>query len=67
MLLPPTTLMGATLPLLARHFVRQGGGVGQRVGALYAVNTFGAVAGTFLASFFLLPGIGLSLTNAVAA
>nr|MBK7069761.1 fused MFS/spermidine synthase [Deltaproteobacteria bacterium] len=66
-LLPPTTLMGATLPLLARHFVRQGGGVGQRVGALYAVNTFGAVAGTFLAGFFLLPGIGLSLTNAVAA
>lgn len=66
-LLPPTTLMGATLPLLARHFVRQGGGVGQRVGALYAVNTFGAVAGTFLAGFFLLPGMGLSFTNAVAA
>jgi spermidine synthase len=65
-LLPPTTLMGATLPLLARHFVRQGGRLGQRVGALYAVNTFGAVAGTFLAGFFLLPGVGLAWTNAIA-
>ena len=65
-LLPPTTLMGATLPLLARHFVKQGGRVGQRVGALYAVNTFGAVAGTFLAGFFLLPGVGLAWTNAIA-
>ncbi len=65
-LLPPTTLMGATLPLLARHFVKQGGRLGQRVGALYAVNTFGAVAGTFLAGFFLLPGVGLAWTNAIA-
>lgn len=66
-LLPPTTLMGATLPLLAKHFIRQGGGIGQRVGALYATNTFGAVAGTFLAGFFLLPTMGLSFTNAAAA
>ena len=66
-LLPPTTLMGATLPLLAKHFVKQGGRLGQRVGALYSVNTFGAVAGTFLAGFFLLPGIGLAWTNALAA
>lgn len=66
-LLPPTTLMGATLPLLAKHFVKQGGRLGQRVGALYSVNTFGAVGGTFLAGFFLLPGIGLAWTNALAA
>ncbi len=65
-LLPPTTLMGATLPLLARHFVQRGGRLGQRVGALYAVNTLGAVAGTFLAGFILLPGLGLKVTNALA-
>jgi predicted membrane-bound spermidine synthase len=58
--------MGATLPLLTRHFVRQGGALGQRVGALYAVNTFGAVAGTFIAGFILLPGVGLNWTNAIA-
>jgi spermidine synthase len=66
-LLPPTICMGATLPLLTRHFVKRGGDLGQRVGALYAVNTFGAVAGTFSAGFVLLPGVGLRWTNAIAA
>ncbi|MDP3276058.1 MAG: fused MFS/spermidine synthase [Deltaproteobacteria bacterium] len=66
-LLPPTVLMGATLPLLTRHFVQRGGDLGQRVGALYAVNTFGAVGGTFAAGFLLLPNIGLRWTNASAA
>ncbi len=66
-LLPPTVLMGATLPLLTRHFVKRGGELGQRVGALYAVNTFGAVAGTLTAGFILLPGVGLRWTNAIAA
>lgn len=66
-LLPPTVLMGATLPLLTRHFVKKGGELGQRVGALYAVNTFGAVAGTLSAGFVLLPTVGLRWTNAIAA
>lgn len=68
-LLVPTTLMGTTLPLLARHFVRGGqkaGTVGAKVGVLYAINTAGAAAGPLLAGFVLLPLIGLSLTNAVA-
>src|ERR1700757_2763818 len=40
-LLVPTTLMGATLPVLSRALVRQGGParLGLRVGGLYAVNT----------------------------
>ncbi|MFW6066740.1 MAG: fused MFS/spermidine synthase [Myxococcota bacterium] len=68
-LVVPTTLMGATLPLLARHFVRDeqaAGAVGSRVGALYAVNTFGAVAGVLLAGFLLMPQLGVRTTNAVA-
>ena len=66
----PTTLMGATLPLLSRHFVRNAGEharVGVRVGTLYAVNTFGAVLGTFIGGFVLLPTFGLSATNRIAA
>ena len=66
----PTTLMGATLPLLSRHFVRDGAEhrrVGARVGTLYAVNTAGAVMGTLGAGFVLLPQIGLRATNATAA
>src|SRR5690349_1567311 len=31
----PTTLMGATLPLLARHAVNDDAGIGRRVGLLY--------------------------------
>jgi spermidine synthase len=68
-LLLPTTLMGASLPLLARHFVRaeeHGGRIGSSVGALYAVNTFGAVAGVFLAGFVLMPTVGVTATNLVA-
>src|SRR5262245_6434946 len=51
----PTGLMGATLPLLARHAVRSDEEVGRRVGTLYATNTLGAVVGTVLTGFLLLP------------
>src|SRR5262245_36942441 len=46
LLLVPTTLMGATLPLLGRALVLRPGDFGLasvRLGALYSVNTFGAV------------------------
>ncbi|HEX5657747.1 MAG TPA: fused MFS/spermidine synthase [Polyangiales bacterium] len=67
-LLVPTTLMGGTLPLLAQHFVPRGSDreAGAKVGALYALNTFGAVAGTALASFVLMPAIGVRATNYAA-
>jgi spermidine synthase len=70
LLLLPTTLMGATLPILSRYFVRRPfelGGLGRRLGTLYAVNLFGAVTGTFLAGFVFLPSIGVRATNLVAA
>ena len=69
-LLAPTTLMGATLPFLARHFVTRPWElrrIGLRIGTLYSVNLFGAVAGAFFAGFVFLPTIGLSLTNVTAA
>lgn len=65
-LLVPTALMGATLPLLARHAVRTQDQIGSRIGALYAVNTAGAVAGTVIAAFWLLPALGLARTVRVA-
>ena len=55
----PTGLMGATLPLLIRHVVRRDDQVGTRVGLLYALNTAGAVAGTLATAFALLPRFGL--------
>ncbi|MDB4968333.1 MAG: hypothetical protein JWN44_4022 [Myxococcales bacterium] len=68
LLLIPTTLMGATLPILSRHFVRDdGSSVAGTVGRLYAINTFGAVVGTFIGGFVLLPGAGVRATNYAAA
>ena len=52
-LLPPTILMGATLPAVARWTGTTRSGVGQ-TGTLYAANTIGAVAGVLIASFYLL-------------
>src|SRR5690606_1990694 len=46
-LLLPTAAMGATLPLLARFATRRLEVAGNRIGTLYAVNTLGAVAGTW--------------------
>ena len=53
-LLPATVLMGGTYPVMVRHIVREEGAVGRGVGLLYGVNTVGAVAGCFLASFVLI-------------
>lgn len=66
LLLVPTTLMGATLPALARHLVRRRETIGRRVGLLYAVNTFGGVAGTFASAFLLIANYGVARTNLAA-
>lgn len=62
----PTTCMGATLPILTKYVVRSDQQVGPRVGMLYAMNTVGAVGGTLVAAFWLLPILGLSGTVAAA-
>jgi predicted membrane-bound spermidine synthase len=45
LLLFPTCLMGATLPILVAHVTRRWRNVGKSVGMLYQVNTFGAAIG----------------------
>ncbi len=65
-LLLPTLLMGGTLPVLSALWTipveqhDRGRRTGQSVGLLYAVNTFGAVAGSFLAGYFLIRILGVS-------
>ncbi len=63
----PTACMGATLPMLTRYAVRSDRETGPRVGLLYAINTFGAVAGTLVAAFLLLPSLGLMGTIVTGA
>ncbi len=52
-LLPPTLLMGATLPAIARWVESTPRGIAW-LGFFYAGNTVGAVAGCLLAGFYLL-------------
>lgn len=59
LLLPPTFLMGGTLPVLGRHLGLRHREPGQEVGYLYGANTLGAVAGCFLAGFVLLQFLGV--------
>jgi predicted membrane-bound spermidine synthase len=56
----PTTLMGATLPLLVAHLVGLSGNVGRSVGILYFVNTLGSATACFAAAEFTMPKLGMS-------
>ena len=58
----PTTLMGATLPVLSRYMVQSHATLGWSVGTLYALNAGGAVLGCFAAGYVLLGRLGLSRT-----
>jgi spermidine synthase len=59
MLLVPTTLMGATLPLLAAALLRSSGSTSTSVTKLYTRNLVGAICGSIAAGFLLLPSLGV--------
>jgi spermidine synthase len=68
LLVVPTTLMGATLPLLTDFFRRDPHLTRSwKVGLLYATNTLGAALGTMVASFFLIELLGVRSTTLLAA
>ncbi|WP_253452496.1 fused MFS/spermidine synthase [Pseudomonas nitroreducens] len=62
----PAFFMGGTLPVLVRALEPAEGQMGRAGGGLYAANTAGAIAGTLLAAFVLLPWLGV-LASACAA
>ena len=65
-LLIPSTLMGGTLPVLTRFFVKRLEQLGTNIGILYALNTFGAVIGTVAAGFILIEALGITWSLRVA-
>lgn len=65
-LVVPTALMGATLPLLVRFWVARPSQISRGVASLYMVNTLGAAAGAVVTGFVLIPRLGLGSTLAVA-
>ncbi len=66
-LLVPTLLMGATLPIVVRSVLARREDLGSRVGLLYGTNTAGAIAGTLAAGLYLIPALGISRTFQVGA
>ncbi|MBK8175656.1 MAG: fused MFS/spermidine synthase [Rhodospirillales bacterium] len=66
LLLPATAAMGGTLPALERLITGMGRG-NRWVGATYAANTFGAVAGTGIATTVIAPALGFSTSLVVFA
>ena len=66
-LIVPTALMGATLPLVVKSSVFRSSRLGERLGLLYGTNTAGAILGTLAAGLYLVPSYGLHRTFLVAA
>jgi spermidine synthase len=66
-MLIPTILMGATFPIVSRQVTRGLEQMGSGVGIAYFVNTVGAVAGSVLSGFVLIPIVGVKGTTFTAA
>ena len=67
MLLVPTTMMGATLPLLSAALLRTAGSTSTSITRLYTRNLVGAIGGCLIAGFVLLPFVGVRATIYIAA
>ncbi len=65
LLLPPTLLMGATLPAIARWFANNQLGTA-RIGMFYSANIIGAVMGCLVAAFYLLRLYDIVIATSVA-
>jgi predicted membrane-bound spermidine synthase len=66
-LLPPTLLMGMSLPLVTRAIVTDVGAASRQIGWLYGLNTMGAAIGTLFAGFTLIGSVGYQGTTTLAA
>ena len=67
LVLVPTALMGATLPLLAAHAARTSGNVGHSLAVFYFANTIGGAVAAIVTAIFLLRYLGLGSSVLVAA
>jgi spermidine synthase len=54
----PTFLLGATFPLVGKIYTQSVSRIGRSIGFAYAINTIGAVLGSFCAGFLLIPMMG---------
>jgi spermidine synthase len=62
LMMVPTVFLGMSLPLAARIASRKIKGLGKSVGNVFAVNTFGTVAGALATGLVLIPAVGIKHT-----
>ena len=67
LLLPMTIAFGAAFPFAVALAGGNDDSVTEHIGLVYAVNTLGAILGSMLAGFVLVPAIGLHLTIRMVA
>ncbi|NGP53119.1 fused MFS/spermidine synthase [Thioalkalivibrio sp. XN8] len=65
-LLPPVFLIGGTMPLLAKYFLRNREQLGSSFSKLYYLNTLGAATGVLLTGFVLVRWFGVTGALAIA-
>jgi len=66
-LLIPTALMGATLPLIVAAIRRYGATAPRTISRFYGLNLLGAIVGALAGGFVLLPNFGMRVTIFIAA
>jgi len=64
-LLIPTTLMGMTFPIIAKFYTKEK--IGKGIGEIYSANNLGAIFGSFVAGFILIPLLGIKSSIIFAA
>ncbi|MCK6550655.1 fused MFS/spermidine synthase [Myxococcota bacterium] len=67
LLLAPTVLMGATLPVISRAMIVHDDDVGRGTALIYGFNTLGAFLGVYVTTYHLLPAVGVLRACVVAA
>lgn len=66
-MLPLTVCLGAVFPAVVRVCTKDLEAVGRSVGTLYSANTVGAIIGSLLAGFFLIPNVGVEKSLLIAS
>lgn len=63
----PSLVMGATIPILVRALSSAATDVRKRIGLIYGLNTIGAAAGSAFTGFMAIPAYGFTGTSIIAA
>lgn len=67
LLLPPTFLMGATLPFISVGTIERDDETGPGTALIYGLNTLGACLGAFCVTFVMLPKLGVFASTMITA